>query len=232
MPAALDLQCSGKSRHQWSVRRQSDRMVWGRVNVVHRSMGDKMNRIIILLMLSISSTSTLAQTPCVGVGPDPKALSTAIGRAEYAESLLYANEQLNRAIPELSPRQEDWLNRELSEGGRRLGNALWSAEYKIRVAKSHTALRSHLISQLSKGEIKPIAQEILYWSRLALSYFDSAFAPSVAHLVEEEIIDSRYLGGAPPGLEPVVALDFLCRFQGGQILEHIVIPYLDGTLSK
>ena len=190
----------------------------------------------LLAMLSISM-STLAEAPCTAAGPVPATLSTHAGRADYAKSLLRANEVLNKAVPELSPREEEWLKQEWSAGGRRQGNAFMSAEYSISLAKSHASLRSRLILPVSKRETMPIAVEMQYWSRIASSYLDSAFAQAVAQLVEKKVIDPSFLGSAPPGLpmsgsELERFLDVSCQLHGEAILEHIIIPYLDGRLSE
>lgn len=166
-----------------------------------------------------------SSVPCSSIGffpmlePPPNATK----RAEFARSLASVLERLLVEIPNPSPQEVEWLERELRSGNERRYSIAWnSASNFKRVTRAITEERLAILKQLSAGRLSE-AQEMLAWGILAHSYHDSDFANGLATLADEGVIGKEYV----PVLEPrAFMLGSLCKFVNDQMLTNILIPYL------
>jgi hypothetical protein len=116
----------------------------------------------------------------------------AFGEASPEQSALAkywveAFERLDSAIPSLSPREQQWLEQEMSASdGQRRVRAVGSREYAIRQAKLDSANLLAIVRSLSEGKWRPSART--GWIFLANSLIDQFADQHLERLVRDKVI--------------------------------------------
>lgn len=159
-------------------------------------------------------------------------------RVQLAEELLQTFENIEVAVPSLSPSQKDWLAEERnaiesadSSLDARLLNFHQSQEFTIQYTKTRL---SSLVSflqllvgpRVANGEIGA-REQVFYWSEVAYILIEQQFYEFLIRLGELGFFDD--LAGYKLGLSPfddAVLSGGIYRMKAEDILGSIVMPYL------
>jgi hypothetical protein len=128
----------------------------------------------------------------------------------------YAN-----AVPRLSPREQDWLDLEMSS--QRTMLAMSSLEFSKWIAgeRAHNCANYAITLSTTTGVVTSSVvtrQEVLLWTLLAWNLLESDFRHHVSRLAHAQLVllseDQIKMSGAGP-------------LVGRLIIENVIIPYLD-----
>jgi hypothetical protein len=123
----------------------------------------------------------------------------ALGEASPEQSALAkywveAFERLDSAIPSLSPREQQWLEQEMSGDGQRRVRAVESREFAIRQVKLDSGNLLAIVRALSEGTWRPSART--GWIFLANSLIDRHAEYHLERLVRDKVIAFDALPGS------------------------------------
>lgn len=156
-------------------------------------------------------------------------------RMKEASKLANQLSAMDKQVPVLSPAEQQWLDGEMSSGNGRITErvvrARDSKEWDMSTAKLHFALlipTLHQLSAASVGQhsIVSCKDEVLLWAKVASRLADGELWQAVESLVKRKIISKR---SADEFGHSFLAGNATLRSQA--ILNGIVIPYLQGTLT-
>jgi hypothetical protein len=178
------------------------------------------------LSAALLSVGVFAQAE---LAPD-KPLPNAELRRALAKKYAATFAQLDRQIPQLSPRQETWLKGEYHEQIAAAGNrytqralaAMNSPEYQIYVAKPKTGEIAAVMSRIASGTQNKAA-EIALWTTAAYMLIDYEYWQAVGSLVDRKTIQPK-IGH----VDSYYHQNYALQAQG--ILSKIVVPYIEGRL--
>jgi hypothetical protein len=154
-------------------------------------------------------------------------------RQQTAKILLEEYQKLNNQIPNLSPREQDWLKTEYDEeiakaGGhytKRSLDASNSREYQISVSKLRLLHIRNILNSLSRKYYKNQKEEVELWTKLASAFIDRELWQAIDKLVSLGIVDKNISEIKEPDFENHV-------LWANQILDEIVIKYFKGELVQ
>jgi hypothetical protein len=179
---------------------------------------------IIVLWVSASPSSAEREF-WMGTAPPPRTV-----RVKQALEWLEGFKRLNQQIPTLSPREQEWLEREYDNQvgpGRftpRARAAFDSPEYQKRLARERLDQILFALGVLVNAEQLTTATEVQAWAELASGMMDPQLWQSVTVLVERKSVSPEINGVKQFYLENHVAWA-----QG--VLNRVVVPYLAGRLK-
>lgn len=149
-------------------------------------------------------------------------------RRGYAAFLLTSFERFFNVVPELSPREADWLSQELAASLNRQGRAGMSLLFDQSVAKSVSRDAVELLRVLSAGSFESERKEARLWASVATNLMNSGFASATDRLAGEHVIADSFAGGPrKAGVPRNEMLDYTCREHSQLIMNRIVLPYLE-----
>ena len=188
----------------------------------------KFSSFLVVLSLCLTfSHSTSAEKPAWQAFVDADPL-TAAQRQELAQKWAAGFNQLNDAIPTLSPSEKAWLKREYDDQiasgkftGRSL-SAMNSREYNIRLAKRFASNNVELIGAIAGGKFTDRRKEALLWAAIADNLLDREYGQAILELVDLNVISKSVLEWENYYIENQ-------QLQGQFILNRLVIPFLAGT---
>jgi hypothetical protein len=151
-------------------------------------------------------------------------------RKDEASKLLTQLSAMDKQVPVLSPAEQKWLDGEINSGdGRytqRVLTAMDSREYDISTAKTHFALLLIPLEPLSTLPKLSCKDEVRWWAEVASRLPDTELWQAIESLVKRKIISKESVdkfGNSFPAQNAVL------RSQA--ILNGVVIPYIDGTMT-
>jgi len=191
--------------------------------------------VVIFLMLGTlkgqSSSSDMIQV--LGL---KEALSK-IQRVDLAEELLQTFENIEAAVPTLSPSQKEWLAEERkaidftdSSQDARARNFHQSQEFTIEYAKTRlsslvSSLQFLASEKVTNGEIDNTRAQVFLWSEVAYLLIDQQFYEFLTRLQKLGFFDDLGPALMIEFSDPVVA-GLIYRDKSEEILGSIIMPYL------
>ena len=146
--------------------------------------------------------------------------------------------KLDNAIPDLSPSQKEWLDKEYFDEIKRAGgrftkrsiNASNSLEYNLFRAKEYSGSNSKTISILTAGVENKYLEQVL-WARLATIFVDYSFAQVIFELVEKKALDKSFLLPNGYNFKKTEALHIAnTMLFGNEILKKMLTPMLQQNM--
>ena len=151
-------------------------------------------------------------------------------RRKEASKLLTQLSEMDKQVPLLSPAEQKWLDGEINSGNgvftSRVISAMDSREYDISTVKLQFGLLLPNLQLLSLQKTLSCKDEVLLWAKVASRLPDARLWQAVESLVNRKIISKKStedFGGS------FLAPNATLRSQA--ILNGVVIPYLQGTLT-
>jgi hypothetical protein len=154
-------------------------------------------------------------------------------RQQMAKNWLEEYQKLYDQIPNLSPREQEWLKTEYDDeianaGGHYTKRALEasnSREYQISVSKLRLLHILNILNSLSHKYYKNQKEEVELWTKLASAFIDRELWQATDKLVGLGIVDKNMSEIKDPDFENHV-------LWANQILYEIVIKYFRGELAQ
>jgi len=153
-------------------------------------------------------------------------------RIQYAKLILKGVTSLDDAIPELSPAENTWLDKEFASGAKRHNLAFDSVENQKRMGKNFTKELIKCLNIIINGEFTTKKQEVLCWAIIATDIIGYGYPRVIKNLINMKVVSANVVPGATllPDIEDSISSE--CDFQAGEIMRHIVIPYLNDKLPN
>lgn len=193
----------------------------------------KAKKLSLLLLLLPALVAFMSLPAFAGYGTP---VITAQGRLQYATDLLTFMKKIDSQIPSLSPSQEDWLNKELSEYEktkdiRRYFEITTTKEFTINFVKSHLAGMIYTLNKIISTPSTDEKKEMYYWSIVADSLLSYEFWTDIIILIKDfKVIDSKLFNSfseADTDKSRVMCMFFLNNgvLPARQILKKIIAAY-------
>ena len=182
-------------------------------------------KFILNIFLFLTSTN-IAYATCFNYGdnkydfPNANEPITQEVKIKYAESLLKYSEELNNQLPRLSPKEEEWLDKEIAGGNKRHFNAILSKEYKLQQVNIFLDNNIYFLEQIIK--LMGTDLEIYYWSRIAGSLTFHNTTQDFGNLFEDNTLGNMSI----ENMDVVNIIQIYCMTHANIIIVRIIAPYL------
>jgi hypothetical protein len=179
---------------------------------------------VLLLLLSVTSNSwgwfPFKQLP---------SYNNVKERKQLANILSVEINAIYSAIPDLTPKEEDWLNKEMaSENAVRKIRVLGSIEYIKKNTKREIKQIKMALDKIYSGQYKNKKEEMLWWLALIDCFMYSGMAYDLSNLVKTKTIaidsENEYDNSDIMDIQG----DLIAR----EILEKIITPYIQSGCLK
>jgi hypothetical protein len=155
-------------------------------------------------------------------------------RLKLATRLASGFSPLLEALPVLSPSQAEWLKSETqaaaaARSAERMTNLAYSIEENVDTARKSLLTLVEALHRIERPAI-PVREEVLHWSVVANVLASPDLWSSLFVLVGKKALDPERLAFITAPADQFLTT-FGAASQAGEIMNRVVIPYLDERLE-